>query len=212
MKEKPLWKIVGNGLLIHLSAVMLCLIFGLSLLCLSQSLPIQIISSLFCVVIYWGVINKPAWKLGNDDHNRVKFGHKEEDLFRGFKVGLLVGLPFLIMALLLILSKLGYFPDFYMFYKVVNGQFLPITNFLDGTYMSQFCEIQFGYDPYVGLQHIVPQIASTVSSVSWWQMIGICALTLVTPLFYGIGYIIGYKDIVLVDRIIYKNGKKRRRG
>ncbi len=212
MREKPLWKIVGNWLMIHISAVVLCLILGWGVLCLGQSLPMQIIASLLCVVVYWGVINKPAWKLGNDDLNKVKFGHKEADLWRGFKIGLLTALPFIIMAVLLILSKLGYFPNFYMLFKMVNGQFLPITNFLDGTYLSQLCEIQFGYDPYTGLQHIVPHVANTIDTIGWGQLIGICALTLVTPLFCGIGYIIGYKDIVLIDRLVYKNRKKSARG
>ena len=106
MREKPLWKIVGNWLMIHISAMVLCLILGWGVLCLGQSLPMQIIASLLCVVVYWGVINKPAWKLGNDDLNKVKFGHKEADLWRGFKIGLLTALPFIIMAVLLILSKL----------------------------------------------------------------------------------------------------------
>lgn len=211
MREKPLWKIIGNWILIHFSAVVLCLIFGMAIICLSQSLPVQILSSLLCVVIYWGVVSKPAWKLGNDDLNKVKFGHKQQDLLRGLKVGLLASSPFLLMAVLLISSKLGYFPDYYMIYKIINGQFLPITNFLDGTYMSQLCEIKFGFDPYVGLQHLIPKVAGTVSTISWAQMIGICALTLITPLFWGISYVIGYKDIVLVDRIVYKNRKKHHR-
>lgn len=174
----------------HAVGILLCLIISFCLLGLGSIIPLQIFTGIMSVIIYFFIISGPTWKLGNGDLNRVKFGRIKEDKLRGLKAGLIASVPIFIMNLLLILAKAELFPNFYVAYKLLNSHLFNIIGFIDGTFL--------GVKNTAYLQY-----------VSWASIIVTCVLsTIITPLFCHINYMLGYKDIILSDRIIYKKQKK----
>lgn len=188
VKKKSIWNTLGNWLLVHVSAVVLCWIVCLVGLCITTHLAMKIFTAILTLFLYWAVMTAQTWDLGNSDRNKVIFKHKEEDLWRGLKLGFVVSIPLFLMDALILLARAGYFPDFYIFFKLANTHFYLLTDLLDGTYAAG----------------AVP----AVMDISWGSLITICSLTFVTPIYCEIGYILGYKDILWADRLIYQNVKK----
>lgn len=178
---------------VHIVGVLLCLITSFCMLAFGNILVLQIIMGLISVLIYFFIISGPTWKLGNGDLNKVKYKKMEEDKLRGLKIGLIASIPIFVMNLLLLLAKAELFPNFYVAYKLLNSPLFNILGIIDGTFL--------------GVEN-----TAYLSYVSWGSIIAECILTsVITPLFCHINYTLGYKDIILSDKIIYKNQKNEKK-
>lgn len=191
MNGKATWKIVGNWFVLHISAVTLCWILGGLATWVSEAVWMKVIAGIVCLLAYWGVMMSSGWDLGNSDLNRVKYKHRQKDLLRGFKLGLLVFIPMFVADVLIILARAECFPDFYLFFKFFNNHFTQLFSLLDGTYRTG--------------------VLPGVMDVSWLALIVMCLCTLVTPIFLGVGYLLGYKNIALLNKILYKNKSRQKR-
>ncbi len=172
-----------NLVLTHLIAVVVCLVITFSTIAISENGIYLFFVELIVLYTYWTIIIARPYKIGFDDLNRVNFKRREKDILRGFKIG---GITFIFLAIqifFVILFKLEIIPDFFFVYKILNPHLLIPMNFLDNTALAV--------------------------DVAWTQLILMFSLQLITPIFVGIGYILGYKNIVFMDKLIYKSNKDK---
>lgn len=172
----------------HVMGVVVCLMIYLSFGAIVDHPAWQIFAGTLSFLVYMMLMGAPGWQLGSQDHNRVKFGRRSEDLFRGFKVGAIACIPLFLLGIALILAKAEFLPNFYPIYKLCNGYVLPFINLIDGTMLD-------------GVQSMY------LTEVSWGAIIGVVCLSLVPVIIGGVHYILGYKDILVMDKIIYKKKK-----
>ena len=139
-----------------------------------------IISQIFTFCFTCGLIYPELWNRGTKDGNLVKFKHKDEDKFKGFKIGAVSTVPNYLFLLLLAIARLGLFPKFPMaLYKLLNSS------------VYSFIEVIVGS-------------AVAVSELSAWRLVLLFILPLIIPIIAGVSYILGYKNISLSEKIIYK--------
>ncbi|MDD2417826.1 MAG: hypothetical protein PHP68_02170 [Oscillospiraceae bacterium] len=152
------------------------------------SLILDIISQLFMLVLFVTMAYSKVWERGDKDRNSVQFKRMKEDKLRGVHVGLYAAIPSVIFYIFLILSKLGVVSDgYYFLYRFLNVSLLPIINRMVGVGVLQ------------------------TAKVSWLSLFGILITLVVLPLTCYIGYFLGYKQISLIEKFVYKNPKKRKR-
>ena len=127
------------------------------------------------------------WAMGDKDNNSVTFGRLNEDKFRGLKIGLLSAIPVFICYILLVLSKLGLFMDGFLgVYQWLNIPYIMVIQWITGS-------------------------AKLSSEMAGWCLIPIGLLTLLVPAVCALGYYLGYSEISISEKLLYKSGKSRRR-
>ena len=139
-----------------------------------------IISQLFSILILCGFIYPDIWHNGTNDSNLVKFKHKSEDKFKGLKIGAVAVIPSYLILIFLVIARLGALPDFPMvLYKFLNSS------------VYSFIEVILGG-------------TVTVSNLAVWRFIILFLLPLIIPAIAGISYILGYKNISVGEKLVYK--------
>ena len=139
-----------------------------------------IISEVFCFVLLCGFIYPELWHSGTTDSNLVRFKHKTEDKFKGVKIGALSVVPNYLALVFLVIAKLGAFPNFpTALYKLLNSS------------VYSFIEVILGG-------------AAAVSELAAWRLALLFLLPLLIPAISGISYILGYKNISIGEKLIYK--------
>jgi len=190
MNQKPLWKYAVSIFGAHVGGVVIAMILVISVLPISDNVIFQICCGIFILFIYWALVSGTGWKLGNDDLNRVHFNRMEKNLWRGVWVGLIACIPMFVLDLALIIltafdcgaaSEWGL-----VIYRVLNMHDMIFINLVAGT-------------------------KDTLLTLPVWKSIIISLMTLFTVLCVYSGYILGYKDIVLMDKLMYKNKKDKKK-
>ena len=188
--QKPLWKYARSILGSHVAAVIIALIIVVSILPISENMIFQVCCGIFVLFIYWALVSGSAWKLGNDDLNRVHFGRMEKNLWRGVQAGLLASIPLFVLDLALIILTAfdcGAFSQWgLVVYRVLNMHYLVFLNLVTGT-------------------------DATLLDLPVWKALVVSLMSLVTVVCAASGYLLGYKDIVLMDKLMYKNRKEKRK-
>lgn len=187
MKDKSSIKIAINWFGSHILGVIVGLLLSFSFVNLMENTVLYAVIGILSVFSYMAITGAGGWKLGQDDLNKVKFNRRKEDIFRGFKIGFIECIPLIILSIALILSKAELLPNFYVIYKILNGHMLIIINLIDGTFKG----VTTAY----------------LTEVSWGAIIGICSLSFFPMVVSGVNYILGYKDIMIMDKLMYKNKK-----
>ncbi len=139
----------------------------------------QIISLLIVMIFTYAVI----FPLGMHDLSAVNFGRIKEDKLKGLKIGLLAVSPYMLFLLVNIVFALGVYKSF------------PISPYM----LSNFTVYQI-------LQVIVGN-AKTVSDVNAFSYFLIFLTLLYVPAVSHISYTLGYKDILIFDKLVYKKEK-----
>ena len=139
-----------------------------------------IISQLFSILILCAFIYPDIWHNGTNDSNLVKFKHKSEDKFKGLKIGAIAAIPSYLILIFLVIARLGALPNFPMvLYKFLNSS------------VYSFIEVILGG-------------TVTVSNLAVWRFILLFLLPLIIPAIAGISYILGYKNISVGEKLVYK--------
>lgn len=185
--EKSTIRIAWGWFGSHVLAGILCAIINFSIGMLLDQWYLQVLVGFLSLFLYSTMLGGCAWHLGNQDFNRVKFGRREIDLKRGFKVGAVMSIPLYGFGIALILANAELLPNFYVIYKVCNAYLLPFINVIDKT--------SFGV------------LSAYLTEVSWGSIIGVVVLNVIPCIITGVHYILGYKNIVLMDNIMYKKKK-----
>lgn len=142
------------------------------------------LTQVMCIVLLITFIHSTVWQMGIKDKNLVHTGHKKEDVLKGFKCGILSVIPYTIFWVVLVILKNGALKELQM--SVIN---------LTSSQFYSFVQLIVGKAKYLG-------------DLSILQFIAILSLQLIIPVISGISYYLGYKDISIGEKIIYK--KKER--
>ena len=129
------------------------------------------------ILIMGSLIYGVSWQSGFKDYNKVKFGHITKFIRKGFVAGAIADIPFLILYIVFIISFL---------IKTAHDVFYNITYIV-------YLFFNMPYSLIIGALKNQPAF--------------LCLFLLVLPIISGIGYILGYKDISLTGRLVYKNSK-----
>ncbi|MBQ8204039.1 MAG: hypothetical protein IJZ75_07160 [Clostridia bacterium] len=136
------------------------------------------------LVILVAFIYHHLWDLGAKDLNLVKFGHKAEDKLRGFKIGLLASIPNILFFCTLVVFKNSFMAGFNApFYKFIVS------------YFYSFVEL-------------ILNGVTDINALSLWQFAALGALLLVIPVITEVAYLLGYKGVIVSDKLIYKKGEE----
>lgn len=146
---------------------------------MSDHLIVIILLTFFSLTLYCSLIYSAAWAQGNKDKNYVHYNRLKEDFFRGMKAGFWAMVPYVLTSALLVVIIMGIIPDFSFIYRILNIHLLPLINL----------------------------VLPAGEPLSWWGIIVVNLYHLVIPLFAGLGYYLGYKDIAIGYRLVYKNKK-----
>lgn len=66
----------------------------------------RILIGVICVLIYLGLIYSTAWREGDKDPNRVKYGHIKKCMAKGFAASLFTSIPFIIIYAVYLVTNL----------------------------------------------------------------------------------------------------------
>lgn len=137
------------------------------------------ISTVMCVIILFLLIYNNLWKYGNIDRTGVKYKNQKEQKYKGFIVGLIANAPALLLFAVLILFKNAFAKNF------------PVKLFgLVNTYLFDFFNMISNNTVF--------------GNIAFWQVAVILLMLLIVPLSCGISYYLGYKDIILSEKFVYK--------
>ena len=135
-------------------------------------------SQIALIGIFWVSIYVPFWEFGYNDRNYVNINKKEKDILQGTKIGFLISIPYLITSSLMILVKLNLF-------KWLSYLFVGFNSFF-----------------YYFIDSLISK--PDPSLTSWWTIILFAIMPLFIPFVSTIGYIFGYKEISIKEKILYK--------
>lgn len=139
-----------------------------------------IVSEVFCFLLLCGFIYPELWQRGTKDSNLVKFKHKNEDKLKGFKIGAVATVPNYLFLVFLVIAKLGVLPSFPVaLYKCLNSSVYSFIQVITGS-------------------------AVAVSDLTAWRLALLFILPLLIPAVSGISYILGYKNISVGEKLVYK--------
>ena len=147
------------------------------------------VSQIFCTLLTVAFVYPNLWQLGAKDSNLVKFKHKVSDPLKGLKIGLVGTIPSFLLFGGFFACKFAYPKLPYAIYR-----FLNCTNY------------SFVY--LIGGEGSNPQV--TVGETEIWRFILLFLLLLIIPAVAFGAYLLGFKDISLGERFIYKNVKKNK--
>lgn len=143
-----------------------------------------IIAQIVCISSTAFFIYPIVWSFGNKDNNRVHFGRISEDKLRGFKIGLASMLPFFLFFIAFVVFALGVYESFaVILYKFIN------------CYAFGFLDFIIGDAVYVGELKI-------------WQFALIFVALFIVPIIAHFAYLLGYKDISIIEKLVYKKKDK----
>ncbi len=125
-----------------------------------------------------------SWVFGNKDSNKVHFGRIKEDKWRGGKIALLATTPYFLFFITFLICGLGAYEKFsVIIYKFVN------------------CFV-------FGLIDIICTSNYTAGELAWWQYLLLLLSLFIPAIICEVGYVLGFKDISISEKIIYKKKKK----
>lgn len=140
----------------------------------------NIVSQIFLIFMMGVFVYNELWNLGFKDTNAVRIGQKKENKFKGLQIGILSTVPSIILLTVLVIGKST-------FAKSVSIAFYAFLN------------------PYLYEAIItVTNGGGYISSLELWQIVVFYALLLIIPLIAYIAYVLGYKSILVSEKLIYK--------
>lgn len=140
----------------------------------------MVLSQIFCLVMMTGILYGSVWEIGNKDISAVKFHRTRENKLRGLVIGSIASVPSFAVYILLLLSSFEVLsPKFLSTYRLLNSHFHSILTWIYGG----------------------AQTAAELTSV---QLILCLALVLYLPLVSAVAYYLGYKDIKLLEKAVFK--------
>ncbi len=148
-----------------------------------QELSANLICFAFTFVTLMFLNYNRIWTLGANDNNKVKFGRAKEDKLKGLKIGLISSVPSFLLFVLAVFARVGALPQvFFSIYKLLNFHLFSINNMIFGA-------------------------TTTLSQIPFWSFAVALLPLFILPLICTVAYILGYKDISLIDKFVYKNKK-----
>lgn len=143
-----------------------------------------ITAQVITLVLFINFVFPNLWERGNKDANLAAFGHIKDDKLRGFKTGLAAIVPYAVFYLILFLNISGFSAKFPLF----------IVKFLFSSFYSV-------YELIIGDLMLFGQLKSI-------QILLLFVTLLIVPIITGLAYYLGYKNISISQKLIYKKERK----
>ena len=141
----------------------------------------RVLTGIFCTILLICFIYPKFWEMGTKDSNLVHFKHKKEDKLKGLKAGLIAIIPGLILLVILTFA----FPDTQTaLYKFLNCSVFAFAELIIGS-------------------------SQTFKDINIIQFLGLALLKTLIPLTAYAAYLLGYKNISLGEKFIYKKTKEK---
>ena len=143
-----------------------------------EQIALSIICQIFATANVTAFVYPYIWRMGSEDSNLVKFKHRNEDKLKGAKIGAVAAfVPFVFLVLV-----------FAFFGKLLKTATLAII-----------------FPSFYGFFKIISVNALWVSDLKLWQMLLMAASIFTVPLISHIAYTLGYKNISLGEKFVYKD-------
>ncbi|MBQ4118783.1 MAG: hypothetical protein IJD45_00150 [Clostridia bacterium] len=146
----------------------------------------DIVAQIFLLFMIGVFVYNNLWNLGFKDSNLVKIGEKREDKLKGIKIGFLSQLPAFILLAVLSIGKSTFAREFsiasYSFLNPHLHRAIYILSGSDGGYFGEF----------------------TIGDIAI-----IFALLLFIPILAQIAYTLGYKSIIVSEKLVYKKNQEK---
>ncbi len=185
---KPILKCALSTMINVLSGVLIgaLMIFTLGI---SNSKVLRVVAQTLSILCYVLMIYIGAWADGDRDRNLVNFGRIKKDMLKGLKFGLLGMIPFVLITLLLVIAMFVKNDTVALalrsVFRILNFNILLLVN----SFMSP-------------------------DEVTWKGILLVNCFYLVIPLVSMIGYILGYKRVSVMTKLVYQkkeDGKKKKK-
>ncbi len=141
-----------------------------------------ITSQFFSLMILIAFIYSFLWKEGIKDNNLVRFGHITADKLKGVKIGLVAIIPYAVFVLVLFVLR-------FITRTNVSTNLIEFIN----SHIYSFTSLLLGEKAFL--------------DISFIRMVGLLLLGLIVPIISGVSYLIGFKDIAIGEKILYKKKK-----
>ena len=142
------------------------------------------VTQFLCLMLLCSFVYPRLWDLGVADSNMVNYNHKSEDKLRGFKIGAFTIVPAVLLLAFMLITKNNICATVPLaIYKFLNSSLYGFLEFASGT-TATFAKVSVAR----GLLMFLPQI--------------------LVPLIAGVSYILGYKNISIGEKLVYKKDKK----
>ena len=126
-------------------------------------------------------IASPVNNRGHRDRGYYERNNIKPDRFYGLKAGLVAAAPFYVLTIIAVFITLGYLPDWFFFYRVLNAYIWPLIT-------------------------IVVRTMNVLDFPLYVYLIFALAISVI-PVTAHIAYTLGLKDYILSDHILYKKNK-----
>lgn len=140
-----------------------------------------IVTQIFSMVMVLAFAGDRVYKQGLKDAPLIRTGNMKKDTLKGLKVGLIGNIPFVLLAILMVVLALGVAPEFKNFWYAI---------FFNGHLYSIMVAIINGKE--------------NVCDLSVMQFVAIFAVQLIVPAISCVAYILGLKEINLGEKIVLK--------
>ena len=141
-----------------------------------------VVSQILCGILVISFASSATYKRGFKDSNLVRIGNIKQDKLKGFKVGLIANIPFFVLFVLFVACGLGLAPSLRVtLYGYLNSFIYPIIYLITG------CSSDI-----------------IVSELNVLQYILLFLVQFIVPIICGVAYLIGFKEINLSEKIMYK--------
>lgn len=150
----------------------------------AANIVISVISQLICLIITSSLIYGKLWQSGNRDFEAARLHGLKFSKLKGLYIGLSANLPMLIFLIFAVAAQ--------------NKVKIPVALFAFGN--------AYAYEILLPLNKGIVYF----SDADVWHIIAYFAVLLFVPLVSAVSYYIGFKDIVISEKLIYKNSKKKK--
>ena len=141
-----------------------------------------VVCEIFLIFMMGVFVYNDMWKLGYKDSNLVRIGAKPEDKVKGLKIGLITMIPSFILLTVLAIGSQSFAKDVSVAsYAFVNPHLYDAAILLTPSHNG-----------------------GVFSDLNVWHFIVNYALLFIIPLIAFGAYIIGYKSILVSEKLIYK--------
>ena len=122
------------------------------------------------------------WEFGNRDDTKVRYKGQRMDLYRGFRVGAFATIPYMLLWVLLVMTKFGVLPEQYtQVYRVATIPFLPYVKWA------------------------LP--AANVCDADIMQLLLLLPMMLFVPIVCGVSYRMGHNHFSIREHLVFAKKK-----
>lgn len=146
----------------------------------SGSRIIRTLLQIACIIVMISFVYPVCHKIGDLDAPLISTGHRKHNPLKGLYAGLVATSPFILSAVVLLLSKIsGILPTFVNYYKMINSIFFPF------------------------LYSIMP-VDYTIAELSVSSIIASMLVQIVIPIICMFSYILGLERFSFSEKLLYK--------